>query len=361
MLIDITERKQAVEYLQRNYQVQTALNKLMHLSLDVSSQKEVFDGTLDLLSSLSWLTLENKGAIFLVEDDPQVLIMKAQRGLSASLLGTCAVVPFGHCMCGRAALSGEIEFADRLDERHEVRYEGISPHGHYCVPLVSSGKVLGVINLYVKEGHRRDEREEEFLHTIAGMLAGIIERKKAEEELKQSHEQLKKSFEGIIKTISTTCEMRDPYTAGHQQRVAQLVVSIAEGLHLSDNQKEGLRVAALVHDIGKMSIPAEILSKPGKLTSIEYALIKMHVQSSYDILQGIEFPWPVAQIVYQHHERMDGSGYPNALSGKDIIREARVLAVADIVEAMVSHRPYRPALCIEKALVEISENRGKTL
>jgi PAS domain S-box-containing protein/putative nucleotidyltransferase with HDIG domain len=192
-----------------------------------------------------------------------------------------------------------------------------------------------------------------------GIARDITERKQAEEELKQSNTALYKVMHDTIQAMAVTCEMRDPYTAGHQQQVSKLVVAIAEELHLSDKEQEGLRVAALVHDIGKMSIPAEILSKPGKLNTMEFDLVKGHVQASYDILKGIDFPWPVAQIVCQHHERMDGSGYPNALSGKDIVHEARVLAVADVVEAMVSHRPYRPALGIEIALVEISNNRGK--
>jgi putative nucleotidyltransferase with HDIG domain len=185
------------------------------------------------------------------------------------------------------------------------------------------------------------------------------EHKKAEEDLKQSNTALDKAMQDTVQAMAVTCETRDPYTAGHQLRVAQLVVTIAEELHLSDKERMGLRTAAFLHDIGKMGIPSEILSKPGKLTTMEYALVKIHVQASYDILKGITFPWPVAQIVYQHHERMDGSGYPNALSGEDIKLEARVLAVADVVEAMTSQRPYRPALGIDKALEEISNNRGK--
>ena len=156
-------------------------------------------------------------------------------------------------------------------------------------------------------------------------------------------------MQDTVQAMAATCELRDPYTAGHQQRVALLAVAVAEELHLSEREKMGLRVAAIVHDIGKMNVPAEILSKPGKLSPIEFELVKMHVQSSYDILQLIDFPWPVSKIVYQHHERMDGSGYPKALAGKDIMMEARILVVADTVEAMSSHRPYRAALGIEKA------------
>ena len=153
-------------------------------------------------------------------------------------------------------------------------------------------------------------------------------------------------------------EMRDPYTAGHQQRVADLACAIANEMGLSEKQTNGIRTAAMIHDIGKICIPAQILSKPGKLNEIEFSLVKAHPGIGYDILKNIEFPWPIAQMVLQHHERIDGSGYPSGLAGSEILLEARILAVADVVEAMASHRPYRPALGLDKALEEISKNRG---
>ena len=152
--------------------------------------------------------------------------------------------------------------------------------------------------------------------------------------------------------------IRDPYTAGHQRRVTKLACAIAKEIGLTKEQIEGLRVAAIIHDIGKINIASEILSKPGRLTKLEFEMIKTHPQTGYEILKEIEFPWPVAQIVLQHHERMNGSGYPQGLSGKDILIEARILGVADVVEAMASYRPYRPALGIDKALEEILNNKG---
>ncbi len=175
---------------------------------------------------------------------------------------------------------------------------------------------------------------------------------------KLAAEQLRKALEGTIQAIGLTTETRDPYTAGHQRRVTQLGVAIAKEMGLSQEQIKGIRVAGLVHDIGKMSIPAEILSKPTKLTDLEFHLVQGHPQVAYDILKTIEFPWPVAQIVLQHHERMDGSGYPHGTKGEEIMLEARILAVADVVEAMASFRPYRPALGIDRALEEISQNKG---
>jgi PAS domain S-box-containing protein len=186
---DITERKRVEEEIQRNYHIQTVLNKLLHISLENISLEEMLERSIDSIVSIRWLALESKGAILLVEDDPEVLVMKAQRGLAQPLQTMCAHVPFGRCICGRAALSGMIEFVGHVDERHENQYEGISSHGHYCVPIISSNKkVLGVVNLYLKEGHRRDQREEEFLIAVANVLAGIIERKRAEDALREAKE-----------------------------------------------------------------------------------------------------------------------------------------------------------------------------
>jgi len=186
----------------------------------------------------------------------------------------------------------------------------------------------------------------------------ITERKRAEEELRQSYVQLQRTLEGTVNTLVSTIEMRDPYTAGHQRRVTQLACAIANEMGLPQEQSEGIRMAGLIHDLGKITIPAEVLSKPIQLNDFEWGMIKMHPRVGYDVLKEIEFPWPLAPIVLQHHERMDGSGYPRGLSGEDILMEARILAVADVVEAMASRRPYRPALGIDKALDEISQNRG---
>jgi PAS domain S-box-containing protein len=193
---------------------------------------------------------------------------------------------------------------------------------------------------------------------VIASVRDITERKQASMELQISLEKLRKAMGWIIQAMSRTIETRDPYTSGHQRRVADLARSIAHEMGLPEDQVDGLRMAGIVHDLGKIAVPAEILSKPTKLSNIELALIKVHPQTSYDILKDIDFPWPVAEIVFQHHERMDGSGYPRGLKGDEIFLEARILMVADVVEAMASHRPYRPALGIDKALEEISQNKG---
>jgi PAS domain S-box-containing protein len=186
----------------------------------------------------------------------------------------------------------------------------------------------------------------------------ITERKKAEASLAESFAQLRSALGATVQAIAVTVETRDPYTAGHQRRVADLARSIAREMNLSRDQIEGIRTAAIIHDLGKISVPAEILSKPTGLTDIEFSLIKTHPQSGYDILKNIEFPWPIARMVLEHHERMDGSGYPNGLKGDQTLLESRILSVADVVEAMASHRPYRPGLGLEIALREIETHRG---
>ncbi|MCB7129040.1 MAG: response regulator [Candidatus Brocadiales bacterium] len=186
----------------------------------------------------------------------------------------------------------------------------------------------------------------------------ITERRRTEEECKQSLERLRKALGGTIEALAATVETRDPYTAGHQQRVTSLACAMAEEMGLPAEQIDGIRMAATVHDIGKIAVPAEILSKTGKITKTEFEMIKRHSEVGYNILKSIEFPRPIAKIVLQHHERMDGSGYPDALEVGGIFMEARILGVADVVEAMSSYRPYRPALGIDAALEEISKKRG---
>ena len=186
----------------------------------------------------------------------------------------------------------------------------------------------------------------------------IARRKTAERELNESWDRLSRALEGIIRAMSVTIEMRDPYTAGHQRRVSKLACAIARETGLPETQIEGIRMAGEIHDIGKIYVPAEILSKPSKLTDIEFTIIKTHSQVGYDILKNIEFPWPIADIVVQHHERLDGSGYPAHLKGDAILLEANIIIVADVVEAMSSHRPYRPSHGIDKAIAEITQNKG---
>jgi len=193
---------------------------------------------------------------------------------------------------------------------------------------------------------------------VGGITLDVTEQVEAQEEVRRQAEQLRRTVEGAVLAMSHVVETRDPYTAGHERRVAELATAIAREMGMEGEQLNALRLAGLIHDIGKIAVPAEILSKPGRLSEVEFNLIKQHPESGFDILAAIDFGRPVAEMVLQHHERLDGSGYPRALAGADILPEARILAVADVVEAMSSHRPYRAALGMEAALAEIREYAG---
>lgn len=226
-------------------------------------------------------------------------------------------------------------------------------------------EIEGVFGIYSKKRAIFDSSKAALFKELAEDMAYGIYFHTIQERLKEttllqesSLVMLKKSFYGTIQSLSKMTELRDPYTAGHQHRVAKLSVAIAKELGLAPNIIEGIELAATVHDIGKIEIPSEILTKPTKLSTLEYEIIKNHPQSGYEILKDIEFSRPLAKMVLQHHERLDGSGYPNGLKGEEILLEAKILSVADVVEAMASHRPYRASLGVEFALEEIEKYKG---
>ncbi len=237
------------------------------------------------------------------------------------------------------------EFIQLFGGHLEVEHEGQASD-------LRGNTVDVVVRLVVAEGH------EGSLDRVLFSIQDVSEQVEAREEIERSFTQVQRVFEGTVAALAGLSELRDPYTAGHQRRVAQLACALCEELGLDQERLEGIRVAALLHDIGKNSIPTEILNRPGKLSHLEFSMIQAHPQVGHDILKDIEFPWPVAQIVLQHHERLDGSGYPEGLEGDDILLEARILAVADVVEAMASHRPYRPALGQASGLEEIEASAG---
>ncbi|MBI3532854.1 MAG: HD domain-containing protein [Burkholderiales bacterium] len=277
---------------------------------------------------------------------------------------------FGHGPTGMAIRTGTVQINRNFQTNLALApwREAAQQHGYLAsiaLPLFSSVGTLGVLTIYASEPEAFDEAEVKLLQELAGDLAFGLETlrmraehdRSADENLHHS-ETLRQSLEDSIKAIASTVEMRDPYTAGHQRRVGQLAAAIARELGLPENTIRGLELAASIHDLGKISVPAEILAKPSKLTTIETMLLKNHAQAGYDILKDIKFPWPIATMVWQHHERMDGSGYPQGLKGDAILLESRILAVADVVEAMASHRPYRAALGVDTALKELEQGRG---
>jgi PAS domain S-box-containing protein len=229
------------------------------------------------------------------------------------------------------------------------------PHSETVARRGVTGNTLGWLEVYSFPW--RDNHEGRIIGVIS-YLRDITYRLQIEEEREDGLKKVQRTLDGTVTALTSLSEKRDPYTAGHQQRVAQLACAIAHEMKLHQRVIDGLQVMGCLHDIGKTAIPAELLTKPVKLNEYEFNIIKAHPQNAFDILKDIEFPWPVAKAIFQHHERLDGSGYPSATSGNDIILEARILAVADVTEAITSHRPYRPALGVEKALEEISRNSG---
>jgi response regulator RpfG family c-di-GMP phosphodiesterase len=223
------------------------------------------------------------------------------------------------------------------------------------------GFELGAVDFVTKPYQREELLARVHTHLEVERLRNHLEELVEEktQELRESEQKLRRSLLDSITAIAATIELRDPYTAGHQRRVANLATKIATELNLSTEQIEGLGLASSVHDIGKIQVPSEILTRPGRISGVELSLIKEHPETGRSILKGIDFPWPIAEIVQQHHERLDGSGYPNGLKGEDILQEARILAVADVVEAMVTHRPYRASLGDKAALDEIIDHRGE--
>jgi HD-GYP domain-containing protein (c-di-GMP phosphodiesterase class II) len=194
---------------------------------------------------------------------------------------------------------------------------------------------------------------------IMGVLQDITDKLRVEAERRDYVAHIERMITGAVNAMSTMVELRDPYTAGHERRVGELSAAIAAEMGCDELFQRGLRIAGAVHDVGKIAVPAEILTKPGKLTPLEYQMVKEHAQQGYEVLRGIDSLWPIAEVARQHHERIDGSGYPRGLKGDEILLEARILAVADVVESMGSHRPYRPTLGIDIALLEIERNAGK--
>lgn len=227
-----------------------------------------------------------------------------------------------------------------------------------ALPLRHHIEKLGVLAIHASEPEAFDEGEVKLITELADDLSYGITALRTHAAQEKSLERLQQSMESTIRVVSRMVEMRDPYTTGHQQRVAELAVAIGRAMGLPQQRVYGLHLAGIVHDLGKIHIPAEILSKPGKLTTIEYEMIRTHPEVGYEILKNIDFLWPIAQTVLQHHERFDGSGYPAGLQGERILLEARIIAVADVVEAISSHRPYRPAFGIEVALKELRDKRG---
>jgi putative methionine-R-sulfoxide reductase with GAF domain len=305
---------------------------------------------------------------YLKHDAEKSIEAVAEAGFEAGYLANAGIVwdennPRGRGPTGIAARTGEIQIAQDFmhDPRLALWQEQAKLRGYassIALPLIDGAVTEGVLTIYAPEPDAFSSEEVLLLQEMAEDMAYGISALRIRRAQKNSAEKIQQGLEATLQALSAALELRDPYTAGHQRRVADLARAIAREMGLPEDEAHGVYLAGLVHDIGKIYVPAEILVRPRSLDKMEFALIKTHPQAGYDVLKDVEFPWPIAQAVLQHHERLDGSGYPLGLKGEAIILPARIIACADVVESMGSHRPYRPALGMESALAEIALHRG---
>jgi PAS domain S-box-containing protein len=339
----------SLEGVDKNHPLKTVLDALAIIKLDLDNmlrEKESSQTALHESEERYRTMFENTGTSMILVEEDMTISMANSEFMRNTGYSTDEII-------GRMKWTEIVHPDDlgRMVEQHRLRREDPAstlPNYEFRYRTKSGDLRDALLTVDVIPGTRK---------SIASLI-DITERNLAEEELKNTLNSLRKAVSMTIQVLVSAIEVRDPYTAGHQRRSANLARAIATEMGLPPEMVEGIRMAGYIHDIGKLSIPAEILSKPTKLSAIEFALIKEHSLRGYEILKDVESPWPLAEMIYQHHERLDGSGYPRKLQGNDIIIEARILAVADVVEAMASNRPYRPSLGIDPALAEIEKNRG---
>ena len=371
-LHDITERKAAEHRIQIANALYATLSAVNHAIVQSKTRRELCERMVHIGTEVGlWY-----GAwIGFIDSQNLRIVPEAWSESIAPHVGNLQVsvdpeTPQGNGPTGNAVRSGVPYFCNEIrNDPATLPWRGFADklgiHTVASIPLQVAGASIGVVNLYSIEPDIYTPEVRELVIEMGDDISFALEvfereqqRHAAEASVAEHAAKLRGSLEATIGAIAATVETRDPYTAGHQRRVADVARAIAREMGLSEDAQEGVHFGALIHDLGKVQVPAEILSKPTRLTKIEFELIKTHPQAGYDIIKGIDFPWPVADMVYQHHERLDGSGYPQGLKGDAIALEARILAVADVVEAMASHRPYRPGLGVDAALREIEAKRG---
>ncbi len=361
---DVTEGRKAEEKRIKLNCLLMAVRSMNESLLRVKSEPELFQQICESLANVVNFKLVT---ISLLDKDRCEIKPVAYAGAEESFLTLCTFtwdeLAEGRGPVGRAITTGAPAVVNNTQQdpsyeawRSEALRRGFK--STIALPLVSNGEVMGSLDVHSGEKDAFGPEEIEFLMEAAGDITVALKSLRLERKLETSLAGMKKVLGETVEAIAYMSEMRDPYTAGHQRRVAQLASAVAKEMGMSEDQIEGIRVSGFLHDVGKIVVPAEILSKPGRINDAELSLIRTHSSVGYEILRLLEFPWPVAKAVLQHHERRDGSGYPEGLTAEALTVEAEILAVADVVESMASRRPYREGVGIEKALNEISEGKG---
>lgn len=353
------------EALYRAKRALTTIVECHEAIMEANSEKELLDKVCDILVKsvryrLAWIGIA-------VDDAEKNVIPCARTGFKEGYLESL-IIHWGEDKyslgpTGLAIRTGKTQIVQ--DIHHNPEYEPwrekALEYGYQssiALPCKIYDKFYYVLNIYASEPNAFDDKEVMLLEELSVDMAFGVRNIRTSIEKEAVQRELRSILFQTIGTIALILEKRDPYTTGHQERVAQLACSIAAELGWDEKRIEGLYFGALIHDIGKIYVPAEILSRPGTLTEAEMAIIRTHPQVGYDIVAHLDFPWPVKEVILQHHERLDGKGYPNGLKGGDIAIEAKIITVADVVEGISSHRPYRPKLGIEAALDEINKGRG---
>ncbi|MBI5784399.1 MAG: GAF domain-containing protein [Rhodocyclales bacterium] len=358
---DITDRKKNEDALRRLNRTLLTLSSGNEALVRAGSEAELLDRMCRILVEVGghrivWIEISSApgdkqlspAAVASVDDSIPLDPLRAPRG---NALATALA-------SGESELIEDIYFDDlRAECRADLLKAGC--RSGLVLPLVASHGLIGTLSIFAESMAAFDQAELDLLKELADDLAYGIQAQRTHRAQQQAVARLQQTMEATIVALANTLELRDPYTAGHQRRVAQLAKAIALRIGIDAERAEAIYLAGMIHDIGKIYVPSEVLTRPGKLTPLEYSLVQTHVEAGYGILQPIEFPWPLADIVHQHHERLDGSGYPRGIRGDEIMLDARILAVADVVEAMSAHRPYRPGLGIDAAIAEIESGKER--
>ncbi len=360
-IIDITQRRQTEE---RTRHVHTVLQAIRGVNQFIAKEKDKSKLLQGICNTLLKARPYKVVWVGLVDEETKHIVPVAQAGFEKGYLESLEDLPTFRWPDEEAIKTGKPYIMENIPTRPKFspwRKEAIK--GKYlsslAVPLTIEEKVYGVINVCSDRRQFFDEEEIALLVEVSSDIAFALRAIELEEERNKLQENIARSFESMARTIVRIFEERDPYTANHVRKVAKFARLIAEEMGLNKNQIQGIWIGGILHDVGKIGIPEAILVKSGRLSPQEMALIQTHPERGYDILKNMDFPWPVAKMALQHHERLNGTGYPMGIKGKDMMLEARILAVCDVLEAMPSHRPYRPARSQKETITEIEKGRGK--